>query len=116
MKPIHIRAEKYLQDQLDTLIVKQPLEDILKQIEKQIPMNHTCTHKYRVKNTQNGTHKSDTQQESITTNTRDNIGQMNRRVNNGQKDSVNSMPLNRNSEESSQKSYAHTRTRCRRII
>ena len=71
-----------------------PLEDILTQIEKQIPINHTYTHTVQFKNTQNRTHISDTQQESMTTNTRHNISQMNRRVNNGQKDSVNSMPLN----------------------
>ena len=74
-------------------------------------MNHTYTHKEQFKNTQNGTHTSDTQQESMTTNPRDNISQTNRRVNNGQKDSVNSVPLtcNRNVEEPSQESDAHTR-------
>ena len=43
---------------------------------------------------------NDTQQESMTTNPRDNIGQMNRKVNNGQKNIVNGVPLtyNRNIE------------------
>ena len=59
---------------------------------------------------------SDTQQESMTTNPRDNISQTNGKVNNGQKDSVNSMPLNRNVEEPSQESDAHTRTKYGKII
>ena len=37
-------------------------------------------------------------------------------MNNGQKDSVNSMPLDKNIEELNQKSDTHTRTRCGRII
>ena len=60
-----------------------PLEDILKLIEKQTPMNHMYIHKDQFKNTQNGSHTSNTQQESMTTNSRDNNSQMNRRVNNG---------------------------------
>ena len=88
------------------------VEDILKHIEKQTPMNYTYIHKELHKNTQNGTQTSDTQQESKTTNLSDNISQTNRRVNSGQKDSVNSVPLicNRNTEEPSQKSDAQTRT------
>ena len=60
MKSRHIRAEQYLQDQLDKHIVTDPLEDILKQIEKQTPMNHTEIHKEQFENTQNGTCMSDT--------------------------------------------------------
>ena len=56
------------------------------------------------------------QQGSMTTNPRDNISQTNRRMNNGQKNSVNSMLLNRNVRESSQESDAYTRTRCGKII
>ena len=56
-------------------------------------MNHTYTHKEQFKNTENGTHMSDTQQENMTTNPRDTISQMNRRVNNGQKNSVNTCHL-----------------------
>ena len=59
---------------------------------------------------------SDTQQESMTSNTRDNISQTNKSENNGQKDSVNSVPLYRNVEEPSQESDAHTRTTYGRII
>ena len=61
---------------------------------------------------------SDTQQESMTTNPRDNISQMNRRVNNGQKDSINSLPLtcNRNVEGPIQESDTPTRMRYGRII
>ena len=54
--------------------------------------------------------KNDTQQESVKINTRDNISQTKGRVNNVQKNSVNSMPLNRNIEEPSQEGDAHTRT------
>ena len=90
-----------------------PLEDILKHIKKHTPMNHTYTHKEQFKNTQNGTHTRDTQQESMMTNPRDN-----RRVNNGQKDSVNSVLItcNRNVEKPIQESVGHTRTRYGRII
>ena len=55
-----------------------PLEDILKQIKTHTPMNHTYTYIEQFKNTQIGTHTSDTQQESMTTNPRDDIGQTNR--------------------------------------
>ena len=116
MKPAQITAEQYPQDQLDKHIVTDPLEDILKQTEKQTTINHTCTHKEQYTNTQNRTHMSDTQQVSMTTNPRGNISQTNRMVNSGQKDSVNSMPLNRNVEEPSQESDTHTRTRYGRII
>ena len=44
MKPTQITAEQYLRDQLDKHIVTGPLEDILKQLEKQILTNHTDTH------------------------------------------------------------------------
>ena len=50
-----------------------PIEDILKHIEKQTTMNHTYTYKEHFKNVQSGTCTSDTQQESMTTNPRDNI-------------------------------------------
>ena len=82
-------------------------------------MNHTYTHKEQFKKkTQNGTRMSDTQQESMTMNPTDDISQIYRKVNNGQKDSVNSMPFtcNRNVEELSQESNAHTRTKCGIII
>ena len=81
-----------------------------------MPMNHTYTYKEKFKNNQNGTHASETQQESMTTNPRDSIGQINIRVNSGQKDSINSRPLSRNIEDPSQESDAHTRTRYGRII
>ena len=41
---------------------------------------------------------------------------MNKRVNSEQKDSVNSVPLNKNVEEPNLESDSHTRTRYRRII
>ena len=79
-------------------------------------MNHTYTHKEQFINTLDGTHTSGTQQENMTTNPRYNSSQENRRVNNRQKDSVNSVPLYGNFEEPSQESNMHTRTRCGRII
>ena len=94
MKSTPITSQQYLWDKLDKHTVTDPLEDILKQIEKQTPINHTYTHE-QLRNTKNGTHMSATQQESMTTNPRDNISQTNRRVNNGQKYSVNSLPLNK---------------------
>ena len=42
VKPTQITAAQYLQDHLDKNS-DRPLEDILKQIEKQTPMNHTYT-------------------------------------------------------------------------
>ena len=75
VKPTQIPAEQYHWDQLDKHIVTDPLEDNPKEIEKQMPMNHTYTHKDQFKNTQNETPTSDTQQESMTTNPRDNISQ-----------------------------------------
>ena len=60
-----ITAKQYLWDQLNKHIVSDPLEDILKQIEQQTPINHTYTNKEQFKNTQNGTQVSDTQQESM---------------------------------------------------
>ena len=83
MKPTQITAEQYLQDQLDKHIVTDPLEDILKQIEKQTPMNYTYTHNKQATNTQNGTHARYRQLESMTKNSRDNINQMDRRLNSG---------------------------------
>ena len=68
------------------------------------------------KNTQNGTHTSNTLHKSMTTNNEDNISQTNREVNNGQKVSVNSMPFNRNAEENTEGSDAHIRTRYGRIV
>ena len=68
MKPAQITAKEYIWEQLDKHIVTEPLEDILKQIE-----------------TQNGTHMVDTQQESMTTDHREDNSQMNRRVNSGQR-------------------------------
>ena len=75
-------------------------------------------HPQKISNTQNGTDMNDTEQESMTSNPRDNIRQMNRRVNNGQKDSVNSMSCtcNGNIEEPTQERDANTRTRYGRII
>ena len=93
VKLTQITAEQYLQDQLDKHIVQDPLEDILKQIEKWTPVNHTHTHKEQFKNTQNGSHTSDTQQACMPANPGDNIIQTNRRVKYGQKESLNSMPL-----------------------
>ena len=49
MKPTQITAEPYLWDQLDKHIVTDPLEDILKHIEKQTPMNYTYTNKKQFK-------------------------------------------------------------------
>ena len=93
-----------------------PLEDIQEHIEKQTPVNHTYTHKEQFKKCSNGTHTSDTQQESMTTNLRGNSSQTNRRVNNGKNNTVNSMPLNINVKEPSQENVTNTRTRYRRII
>ena len=96
-------------------IVTDPLEDIQKQTVKQTPMNHTYTQREQFKMLKNGTYMSETQQESITTKPRDNISQTNRRLNNGQKESVNSMQLNRDTEQPSHKSDTHTRSWYRRI-
>ena len=41
VKQAQITTDQYLWDQLDKHIVTDPLEDILKQVEKQTPMNHT---------------------------------------------------------------------------
>ena len=49
MKLAQITAKQYLWDQLDRHIMTDPLGDILKQIEKQTPMNHTNTHKEQLK-------------------------------------------------------------------
>ena len=53
MKVTQITAKQYIWDQLDKHKVTDPLEDILKQIEKQTPMYHTHTHKEQLRNTQN---------------------------------------------------------------
>ena len=45
MKPRQIAAKQYIHNQLDEHIVRDALEDIQNQIEKQKPMNHTYTHK-----------------------------------------------------------------------
>ena len=50
VKPTQITAEPYLWDQLDKHIVTDPLENILKQIEKQTPMNHKYTEKEQFNN------------------------------------------------------------------
>ena len=49
MKPTQITAEEYLWDQLDKYIVTDPLEDILKHIEKQTPMNRKYANKEQFK-------------------------------------------------------------------
>ena len=54
---------------------------------------------------------SDIQQKSMTTNSRDNITQTNKKVNNGQKNSMDSMPHNRNIKNPSQEIDAQTKTR-----
>ena len=92
VKPTQLTAEQCLWDHLDKYIVIDSLENILKHIEKQIPITHTYIHKEQFKNTQMEL-MSDTQPQSMTTNPRDNISQMNMRVNSGQKDSVNSIHL-----------------------
>ena len=69
-----------------------------------------------IKNTQNGTHMSNTLLESMTTNNRDDISQTKREVNNEQKVSVNIVPFNRNIEENRQGSDDHIRTRYGRIV
>ena len=71
-------------------------------------MNHVYNPKEQFKNTQNGTHMSDSKQESMTANPKDNISQMKRRVSNGQMDSIDSITLNRNIEKPSQESDAYT--------
>ena len=78
VKPTQITAEQYLWDQLDNNIVRDPLEDILKQLEKQTHTNHTYTKNEQFKNTQNRTHTSNTLHESMTTNKGDDISQTNR--------------------------------------
>ena len=49
VKPKQITAKQYHWDQLDRHIVTDPLEDILKQIEKQMSMNHTYACKQQLK-------------------------------------------------------------------
>ena len=49
VKSTQITDEHYLWDQLDKHIVTDPLEDIVKQIEKQTPMNHTYMYKEQLK-------------------------------------------------------------------
>ena len=58
---------------------------------------------------------SDTQQESKT-HTRNNFNQTKKRVKNGQRGSLNTVPLNRNIGEPSEKGEAYTRTRYGRIV
>ena len=102
MKPIWITAKQYFWDQLDKHIVTDPLEDILKQLEKQIHSSHTHTQGKQLKCTEHGTHTSNTLHESMTTNNREDISQTNREVNNGQKVSVNNVPFLKNAEMNSQ--------------
>ena len=80
-----------------------PLEDILKQIEKHTPMDHKYAHKEEFKKHSKMELMSDTQQENLTINPRENICQINRKMNSRQKDSVNSVPLYINIEGSIRK-------------
>ena len=101
---------------MDQHIVTDPLEDILKQIEnKHLWTTHTPT-KNNLKALKmeviQVTHNKNAWQQIPG----DNINQTNRRLNNAQKDSVNSMPYNRNIEEPSQENDTHTGTRNGRIM
>ena len=75
VKPAYIKAKQYLQDQLDKHIVTDPLEDILKQLEKPTHTIHTHPQNEQFKNAQNGTHRSNTLHESMTTHNGDDISQ-----------------------------------------
>ena len=95
MKPAQITAEQYIWHQLGRHIVTEPLDDILKQIENQTHINKTHTSHGGLNNTCTGNSMSNTQEESTSNNNRNNIIQANMKRNNGQKDSVNNVPLHK---------------------
>ena len=88
MKPTQLTSEQYIWDQLDKYTVTDPLEDILKQLEKQTHTNHTHTQSEWLRNTQHGTHTNNTIHENLTTNNRESSSLTKRDVNNGQRSVV----------------------------
>ena len=80
---MQITAEQYLQDQLDKHRMTDSVEDILKQIENQTQQKKTHTHNEQLNNIPTGNSTSDTQQESMQHNTRNNHNQRKTTVKNG---------------------------------
>ena len=78
VKPTQITAKQYLWDQLAKHIVTDPLKDILKQLKNK-HMIHTNTPSKQLKNTQHGTHTSNTLHESMTINNGEDITQKEKR-------------------------------------
>ena len=112
IKTTQITGKQYLQDQLDKHRMTDPVEDILKQFDYQTQQNKTYTHNEQLKNVPNGNSTSNTQQESMKHNTRNNHNKRKITVKIGQKDSVNNMPLlHSNIKEPNEKYGAHTQTR-----
>ena len=109
-------AKQYLRDQFDKYIKTDPMDDNLKQVEKQTHVNKTDTNNDLLNNIQTGNSTSNTHQESTSNNNRNNVNQTYRRMNNEQKDSVNSIPLHKNIEEHNEKNDTCTRTRYKRIV
>ena len=116
MKSTQIMVEQYLWDQLDTHIITDPLEDILKQLDKQTHSNHTCTQSKQVNNTQDGTYINNMPHENITPNKREDINQTKREVNNKQKVSDNNIPFHKNTKKNSEGSDVNIRIRYGRIV
>ena len=71
-----------------------PVEDILKQFESQTQQNKTYTHNEQLNIVPTGNSTSDIQHKA-----RNNHNQRKITVNNGEKDSVNNMPLHSNIKE-----------------
>ena len=94
-----------------------PVKDILKQFENQThSKTKTYTNNVQLNNVSIGNSTSDTWRGSTQHHTRNNHNHRRITVNNGQKDSVNSMSLNDNIKEPNEKSGNHTRTFYRSII
>ena len=101
-------AEQYLWDQLDKHIATDPLENILKQLEKQTHTNHHTGRVKKIKTiimelTQITCYTKAWQQ------TNERTVAKNREVNNGQKVSGNNMPFHKNADENGQVSDMQVR-------
>ena len=75
VKPTPITAEQYLWVLLDKHTVRDPLEDILKQLEKQTNTIHPHNQSKELKDTKNGTYTNDTLHESMTINNNEDSSQ-----------------------------------------
>ena len=80
-----------------------PLEDILKQIENQTHINKTHTSNNQLNNICTGNSTTKRQQESTSNKNRNNVNHTNRRMINEQKDSVNNVPLHKNTDQHNEK-------------